>query len=40
MDGLFMRGWLIYQSSLPRHPEPVEEQSVDGRVPGLVDESN
>lgn len=38
-DGLAMRLW-PYQTSLPRHPELVEEQGEDGRMPGLVDECN
>ena len=29
-----------YQTFLPRHPEPVEEQEPDERLPGLIDESN
>jgi hypothetical protein len=39
-DGLFAAWWpWPYHERLPVHPEPVEEP-VDGRVPGLVDESN
>jgi len=41
-DGLFARYWrsLIGAPLLPRHTEPAEEQPVDDRIPGLVDESN
>ncbi|MFI7113940.1 hypothetical protein ACIBK9_47020 [Nonomuraea sp. NPDC050227] len=39
-DGLLARWWpLLYQTSLPRHPELVEESTPE-RVPGLVDEAN
>jgi hypothetical protein len=39
-DGLWLRYW-PYQSFLPRHPEPApQENDDDGRMPGLVDESN
>lgn len=37
-DGLWLRYW-PYQTSLPRHPEPVEESTPE-RVPGLIDEAN
>ncbi|MFI7643752.1 hypothetical protein [Nonomuraea sp. NPDC049400] len=39
-DGLLARWWsLLYQTPLPRYPEPVEEP-VDGRIADLVDETN
>lgn len=37
------RFWLQYwpyQTWLPQHPEPVEPPAEDGRIPGLIDESN
>ena len=40
-DGLFaLWGPWPYQLVLSRRPEPEEEQPVDGRIAGLVDESN
>lgn len=34
-----MRGWLIYQERLPRHPEPAEDEPREFS-PGLIDETN
>lgn len=34
------RDYFPHQTFLPWRPELVEEQPVDGRIPGLVDESN
>lgn len=37
----FRLGDWPYQTFLPRHPEPVEQDEPgDGRIPGLIDEAN
>lgn len=38
-DGFWLRYW-PYQTFLPRHPEPPEDEPGDGRTSGLIDEAN
>lgn len=39
MDGLWLRFWPY--EDVPRRPEPADEvEPGDGRVPGLLDETN
>ena len=38
MDGLWLRFWPY--EDVPRRPEPADEVEQDGRLPGLLDETN
>ncbi|MFI6299528.1 hypothetical protein ACIBEJ_48595 [Nonomuraea sp. NPDC050790] len=39
LDGVWMGQW-PYQSFLPQNPERVEDEPGDGRINGLIDETN